>query len=82
MLLTVSECYWLSLVSMELLHVSHFVTWLLAVSYCPSGPTELLHVSDCCWLSLAVLPVPLSCCMSLTVSSSSMELLHVTHCLL
>ena len=36
-------------------------------------------VDTCLSLSL---PVPCSCCMSLTVSSSSMLLVHVSHCLL
>ena len=34
-----------------------------------------------CWLSLILSLVPLSCLMSFTVSSSSMALLHVHHCL-
>ena len=68
MSLTASHCYWLSLtVSMEFLHVSHSLLWLLNVSCCPSGPMELLHVSHCC-------------CMSLTVSPSAIELLYVSHC--
>ena len=45
-------------------------------SYCMS-----LTVYYVCWLSCTVSPLPWSCYMSLTVSSSSMEMLHVSHCL-
>ena len=133
MSLTVSYGFCLSLdVSlsvMELLHVSHCLPWLLAVSQCISSLKELLHVSVLygCWLSLTVpmellhlsnyflwlqasshclygpmelshmvagmsIPVPWSCwlclfifhgfCLSVTVSSSAMEIMAVCHCLL
>ena len=39
---------------MELLHVSHWLLWLLAVSHCLSSPMELLHVSHCLLLLLAI----------------------------
>ena len=55
MSLTVSYCCWLSLTislsSMELLHISHFLPWLLAVSHSLTCPMELLHVFHCLlWL--------------------------------
>ena len=47
--------FWLSLnvclCAMELLHVSHFLPWLLAASHCLSGPMEFLSFSHCLlWL--------------------------------
>ena len=52
------------------LTVSH---GLWPFSHCLSSPMELLHVSHCLLLFLAV---------SLTVPPSTMELLQVSHCLL
>ena len=49
---------------MELLHFSHRLPWLLAVSLVPWSFYTSLTVSHCCLLSL-------------TVSLSDMELLHV-----
>ena len=55
MSLTVSHCCWLSLtVSMELLHVSQGLPWMLDVSHCLSGPIKLPHYSHCFWLSITV----------------------------
>ena len=51
----------------ELLHYYYCLLWLLAFSHCLSSP--LLHVSLCLFWWLAIL-------------SSTMELLHVSHCLL
>ena len=49
--LTVSNCCCLSVTvyasAMELLHVSHCLSWLLAVPHHLSGPIELLHISHC-----------------------------------
>ena len=95
MSLTVSYCLWQSLtVSIELLHVSDCLLWLLAFCPRPSGPFELLHVchvSHCISLFVTVslcLSSPmellhLSHCswLSLTVSTCAMELLNVSHCL-
>ena len=51
MSVTVSYGFWpsltLSLSSMELQRVSHFLLLLLALSHYLSGPMELLHVSHC-----------------------------------
>ena len=57
--LTVSHCYWLSLtVSMELLHVSHCLPWLLAVFSVPPVPWSCyISLIVCGFLSLT-LPVP------------------------
>ena len=38
---------------MQLLHVSNYLLWLLAVSHGLSGLMELLHVSHCLLLLLA-----------------------------
>ena len=49
MSLTLSHSCWLSLTvtpsAMDLLHVPHCFPLLLAVSYCPFRPMELLHVT-------------------------------------
>ena len=58
--------------SMDLLHVSHCLQCLLAVSRCTSGPMEMLYVSHSLLLVLAV-------CHCL---SSPTELLYVSHFLL
>ena len=76
MCLTLSFGCWLSQTvppsTMELLHVSHILLLLLAVSNSLSSPIEYLHVSHCLpWL--------------LAVShflSGPIELLHISHCLL
>ena len=56
--LTLSFVCWLShtfpLSAMDLLHVSHILLLLLAVSNSLSSPIELLHVSHCFYLLLAV----------------------------
>ena len=61
----------ISSISMELLHLSHCLPWLLAVSHSLSGSKELLHVHHCLSLLLAltVSPVSWSCKMSLTISN-------------
>ena len=66
---------------MELLHVSHYLilllavshclSYFLAVSHCLSGSMDLFHVSNFLLLLLA----------SLTVSPSFVDLLHVSYCL-
>ena len=76
MSLTLSFACWLSLTvcprSIELLHVSHCLVCLLAVSHYLSRPMKLLHVSYCLpWL----LPAP-------NCLSNPMQLLHVAHHLL
>ena len=58
--------------SMELLHVFHFLLWLLVFSHCLFGPMEYLYVSHCLQWLLSV-----SHCLF-----GPMELLHVSHCLL
>ena len=49
--------------------MSHCLIWLHSVSHILINLMELLHVSQCFWLSI-------------TVSHSSMELLQVSQCLL
>ena len=75
MSLTVFSYYWLTLIvylsTIELLHVSYCLSWLLTVSHCVSVPMELLHVSHCLLLMLAVTHY----------FTSPMELLYVSHCL-
>ena len=76
MFLTVSYCSWLSITvspnSMELLHVSKFLLWLPAISYC-----VFLYYVDAACLSLSLivssyqsfsLLVPWNFLLSLTIS--------------
>ena len=80
-----------SLSSMELLHVSHCLPFLLAVSHSHSGHMELVHVFHCLLLFLAVSHCLSQChgytaCLSLSnmfadYLSNPVEFLHVSHCL-
>ena len=83
MSLTVSHgcvCLSLSLSSGYIsLTVSHGCWLSLTVSLVPWSFYKSLIAAGCLSLSL---PVQWSCCMFLTVSSSSIELLHVSHSLL
>ena len=70
---------------MEFFHVSHCLLLFLAVYHYLFLHMELLHIShylNGLWLSLTVYLVPKRCYMFLSVSSSSLELLHVSNCLL
>ena len=84
---------------MAVTHCLLYGYWLsLTVSYMVAGcgPMELLHVSHClllllalshsllycCWLSLTVFPVPCSCWLSLTVSYIVADCLSTPHLLL
>ena len=80
-LLSLNVC----LCAKELMHFSYCLLLLLSVFLSLLVPwrccTACITLSYCCWLSLIVFLVPCSCYMSLTVSSISMDLLHVSHCL-